>query len=401
MKLGNAYVKRGSLLIHPFEVSEEHRKFFRSNKLYLGFSRNIEDVDQSLLNIPLVGSIITYFWMFNRDVEIDVLDEQYVKNLLKLQKFFSDTYEMDFSSELIVKKTVNNEPTGDESLLFFSGGLDSTYSLYDNRDKNLRMLMICGYDMHMNRGVELEIRNKWRRIYTEFAKNIGIKLDFAYTNLRWILNEDTIQNFSDKKVIKSTTYWGYLRHGVCLTGAAAPLANHFKEMISSANGREEWDTTTKDNPFATGVNVDHMFSFGNRSNLYHGSIDRHLKAYNMKDFLNSGLVTLRVCYKPTLSLNCMICEKCLRTLSQLVVVGVDPSKCGLSNDRSRWVLFVKMFKQYKIKPRRIGIHFIPMKKYIEEYNPKLPKESRIFYDYLMNLDTDKYLEEYARRHPTV
>ena len=401
MHLGDAYIKHDRLLIHPYKVTEEHRPYFRSNKLYLGFDEKIGDVDQSLLNVPLVGSIITYFWMHNKDVEINTLDEQYVKNLLKLQKFFMDTYELDFSSELIVKKTVNNQPSGDESLLFFSGGLDSTYSLYDNLDKKLRMLMICGYDMYMNHGVELELRNKWHRIYSKFARDIGIKMNFAYTNARWILNEDRVQNHSDKRgSIKTTTYWGYLRHGVCLTGLASPLSNHFKEMISSANGRVEWDTTTKENAFATGTNIDPMLGYGGRPNHYHGTIDRHIKARQMRGFLNSGVATLRVCYKPTMKLNCMICEKCLRTLSQLVVAEVDSSKCGMPADERHWQRFIDLFEKYKVKTRRVGIHFIPMQKYITENNPELPEKSRIFFDYLMEKNLEKYLEEYAKRHPT-
>ena len=60
---------------------------------------------------------------------------------------------------------------------------------------------------------------------------------------------------------------------------------------------------------------------------------------------------------------------------------------------------IELFEKYKIKTRRVGIHFIPMQKYIAENNPKLPEESRIFFDYLMEKDLEEYLEEYAKRHP--
>lgn len=395
MKLDNAYMK-GRLLIHPFKVPAEHHPYFRDNKLYAGYGVPV-NVDQSLLNIPLVSSIITYFWMMNKPLEVPVLDEDYVKNLEYLQKFFSDTYDMDFSSELIVKKTVKNTPESDESLLFFSGGLDSTYSLYDNLEKHPRMFMICGYDMYMNSGVALQIRNLWHRIYSKFAEDIQERINFSYTNSRWLLHENRVQRDSDKKGIKSTTYWGYLRHGICLTGLAAPLADRFGAMITSANGRAEWDTTTRDNAFATGTNIDPYLGYGGNPCHYHGTIDRFLKAEKMRDFLNTGVATLRICYKPTLKLNCMICEKCLRTLTQLTVAGVDAGKCGLKDTRKEYALFRNMFQNYEIKSRRIHIHFKPMQKYIEKNNPTLPKHSHIFYDYLMKTDLDKYLKEYAAK----
>lgn len=399
MRIPNAEVRGGRLLVHKFNIPSDDLPYFKSNKFLLGFDTKIGKIDQSLLNIPLVSSIVTYFWMMNKNLEVEVLDEEYVKNLLKLQRFFADTYQMDITSELVVKKTVTNDTDNKKPLLFFSGGLDSTYSLHDNLDRNPLMLMICGYDMYMQEGVGLELREKWRRIYKEFAKNIRRRIVFTYTNSRWILNEEKTQSHSPHRKIKATTYWGYMRHGVCLTGLAAPLADRFGYMITSANGRTEWDTTTYDNPFATGVNVDPMYGYAGRRNHYHGAVDRFLKAEKMREFLNSGVATLRVCYKPTLKLNCMTCEKCLRTLSQLAVAGVDPSRCGMQAKRIHWSHLVDMFRDYKIKPRRVGIHFKPMKKYIIEKKPVLLEDSTIFFDWLIKTDLDKYLREYEARHP--
>lgn len=392
MKLDNAYLK-GRLLIHPFIIPPEHKPYFRTNKLYAGYNTQV-NANQSLLNIPLVSSIITYFWMMNKPLEIDILDEEYVSNLLKLQEFFSKTYELDLSSELIVKKTVHNEPTSNDHLLFFSGGLDSTYSLFDNIKKHPGMLMICGYDMHMNKESDLKVREKWCKTYRKFAESIGEKINFSYTNTRYLLKENLVQQLSGKHFTKATTYWGYLRHGTCLTGMAAPLADRFGAMITSANGREEWDTTTKENPFGTGVNVDHMLGYAGIPNHYHGAIDRFVKALRIRDWLNSGRVTLRVCYKPLLEFNCMRCEKCLRTLSQIVLAGVNPNRCGMKPPKDAWRLLVKMFKRHEIKERRIHIHFKPMKEYILNNDPRLPKDSRVFYDWLLEANLDEYVERH-------
>jgi len=393
MKIENAYIKNNRLLIHPFNVTSEHKPYFRTNKLYLGFDTKIGNIDQSILNIPLVSSIITYFWMMNKPLEVPVLDEEYVKNLEKLQKFFSDTFDRDFSSELIVKKTVTNTPTSDDSLLFFSGGLDSTYSLYDNLDKHPRMLMICGYDMYMHKGDTLEIREKWSKTYREFAKSIGERITFAYTNTRWLLKEDTVHKNS-KNRISLTTYWAYLRHGICLPGLAAPLSDRFGTMITSANGKVEWDTITKENPFGTGANISHLLGYSGIQNFCHGAVDRVTKASEISEWLNSGKTTLRVCYKPTIQLNCMNCKKCLRALAALTAVGVDTEKCGLPPSNESWQTLKNMYLNHKMNPRRVNIHDKATQKYIETHPIKLPEESLVFYDWFMSKDLDEYIEEY-------
>ena len=388
MKIENAELK-DRLIINKLNIPSKHIKYFRRPRFYAGYDIPI-NVNKSLLNIPAVSSIITYGWVLNEDIEIETLDESYIKNIQWLKEFYEKIYDMDFKSELIVKKPVHNETESDETALFFSGGLDSTYSLFHNIEKNPRMIMICGYDMYMSKGITLMIRDKWVKTYKEFAEKINRRINFIYTNTREIINEDNVKIYSGRYFKNS--YWDSLRHGICLAGMGAPLTDYFKTLMTSANGCVEWDTVTKENPYGTGVNVNPRMGWGNINIVDDGAIDRFRKAIEIKSYLNSRDITLRVCYKPILRLNCMECEKCLRTLSILLIVGIDPSKCGFKVKPGTWNLFVKMFKEKKIKKRRVLIHDLPMQKYIRENKPSLPKESRIFFDYFMNLDLEAYID---------
>lgn len=249
--------------------------------------------------------------------------------------------------------------------------------------------MICGYDMFMSKDITLMIRDKWVKTYRDFADKINRRINFIYTNTREILKEDKIR-FVGRKYLKNG-YWGGLRHGICLAGMGAPLTEYFKNLIIAANGCVERDTVNKENPFGTGVNVNPRMGWGNIKIQYDGTIHRFRKAQKIKHYLNSGDVTLRVCYKPVLSLNCMECEKCLKTLFIIMLADVDPSKCGLKEKPDKWKIFIKMFKEKKITKRLILTHYVYIQKYIRENNPSLPKESRIFFDYLMNLDLEAYI----------
>jgi len=388
MKIENVELK-DRLIINKLNIPSKHIKYFRRPRFYAGYDIPI-NVDKSLLNIPAVSSIITYGWVLNENIEIETLDENYIKNIQWLKEFYEKIYDTDFRSELIVKKPVHNETESDETALFFSGGLDSTYSLFHNIEKNPRMIMICGYDMYMSKGITLKIRDKWVKNYREFAQKINRRINFIYTNTREILKEDRIR-FVGRKYLKNG-YWGGLRHGICLAGMGAPLTDYFKNLIMAANGCVEWDTVTKENPYGTGVNVNPNMGWGNIKIQYDGTIHRFRKAQRIKSYLNSGDITLRVCYKSVLNLNCMECKKCLRTFSSLLIVGIDPSKCGFKVKPGTWDLSVKLFKEKKIKKRRVLIHDLPMQKYIRENNPSLPKESRIFFDYFMNLDLEAYID---------
>lgn len=389
MKLGNAKTSKNRLLTHRFQPGDLKR-FFKWDRLYIGYSRNITD-NQSLLNVPLVGSVISLCWLHDTDLRVPTLDETYMKNITQLRDFYSKLYDLDFNSELIVDEPMKNKATGDRKLLFFSGGLDSTYSLYRNLSPNLELLMICGYDMYMENGHQLRVRAKWVQIYRKYAEKLGLRLNLAYTNIRSLLKEDLTIQESSKRLPGS--FWDMLRHAPCLFGAATPLGADVNEIILSSNGCREWDTSTQDNMYGSGFNVAPMLTWGDSVAQYCCDADRFEKAQYLRDVLNSGDATLRVCFKPLVELNCMECEKCLRTLSQLVLVGVDPSRCGMKPPRGAWKRFRDMFVNGEIKRRRILIHFIPMQQYILEHNPTLPPESHIFYDYIRDADFSEYLNQ--------
>lgn len=391
MRLGNAYIKRGRLLIHKFNPDDP--QFFHGNTLYAGYGFPLDD-NPSLLNIPLVSSLVTYCWLMDKDLYVPTLDEQYVTNLEKLRRVFEDAYHVDFKSELVVKKTENNLNKGDKPLLFFSGGLDSTYSFYVNQDKNPDLFMICGYDMYMNHGRELEIRDKWVKTYGDFAYRHDVNLSFCYTNTRWVVHEDAVNRANTKPLKRG--YWDALRHGICLTGMGAPIIGGYNEIIISSNGCREWDTTTYDNPYGTGFNIAPMLTYANRDIQYCCDADRFIKARNMKEFLNSGNTALRVCYKPVPELNCMKCEKCLRTLSQIVLAGVNPTLCGMAPPKDAWRNYTEMFKNHKIGKRLIRIHFTRMQKYLKTHDVTLPPEPQTFYDYVRGADFNEYLNALAK-----
>lgn len=378
MRLGNAEVKGGKTLLHEFQLLPENRPYVKDNKLISTYDVNITDTHQSLLNIPLVSSLITYHWMHDLDLQVPALDEEYVSNMNKLRLTFEDVYNVDLNSELVVRKTVTNDTGNENSLQFFSGGLDSHHTLFMNKYKKPSLLQILGYDVYTDK--YLPVYDTWKQKYKLFAEKQKLRYHTVHTNGRWLVHEGTVPRDSEKKLTQ--IYWTGLRQGILLIGNAAPLSCHYGELIMPS-GAEDYAPVTRSNPYGVAANLAPLFKWGGVKMNYCCGGRRFQKALDIRDWLNSGDVHLRVCWRVRKGFNCMRCEKCLRTLSHIVAVGVDPSRCGMTPHRDSWSILYRMLKDGEVDEVLIRRNYKPLQEYLKTNEVSLPKESREFYDYLV------------------
>lgn len=379
MKLPNAEVKGENTLLHSFHLPLENRPYVQDNKLKSTYSAPITDAPQSILNIPLISTLVTYHWMHDLNLEVPVLDEEYLSNLNELKGTFENIYNVDFNSEVTAKKTETNTPPSKESLQFFSGGLDSHHTLHVNKHKKPVLFQILGYDVYTDQ--YLPVYDTWTEKYRAFAEQQKLRYHTVHTNGRWLVHEGAVPRDSEKKLTR--IYWTGLRQGVLLVGNAAPLSNRYGELIAPS-GAENYAPAARSNPYGTAVNLAPLFKWGGVEMNYCCGGRRFQKALDMKEWLNSGEVYLRVCWRVREGFNCMRCEKCLRTYLHLVVAGVDPGKCGLTPHGNPWSRLLELLKK-GIDPTLIERNYVILPKYLKENETALPRESVEFFNYLESL----------------
>lgn len=183
--------------------------------------------------------------------------------------------------------------------LFFSGGLDSFYSLLKRQDEITDLIFIHGFDVpledHALRGVVLEMV---QRVAAHFDKRV-VEIE---TNARSFL--------------EGFTFWG-LSHGGAMASIGHLLAPEFNRIYMAGSGVYRsltvWGSHPLLDPFWSSESIDFVCEGFEAS--------RARKAALVAEY-DIALQSLRVCLKNLPSgKNCGRCEKCVRTMIDLRISG--------------------------------------------------------------------------------
>lgn len=180
--------------------------------------------------------------------------------------------------------------------LFFSGGVDSFYTLLKRNEEITKLVLINGF-MYETSSQRPKVTNEIRQVAKEMKKSL-------------IVVEVNIREFSDQY-----TYWEDQYAGIAMASVGLLLSPQFRKIyFASSFSYEHWK------PTAIHPLLEPLFSIEGLKFVIDGSeIDRPEKiALIAKSEL--ALKTLRTCSKQY-SNNCGQCEKCLRTMIALQAVG--------------------------------------------------------------------------------
>lgn len=198
----------------------------------------------------------------------------------------------------------------DATALFFSGGIDSFYSLVRNPDVGL-LVFLVGFD------VRLHNNDVWQaivRAHRALAAERGLRFITLATNLR------------DHPVLGRMRWGRY--HGVLLAAASHLLRNEASRWIVSSSFQQ-------DNlmPWGSHPDLDHLWSGGGIRIVHYGAEkwpDQKLAAMAGIGMVHSHL---RVCYAdPRAAGNCGRCEKCVRTRLMYWLDLPDDRCAGMPDD---------------------------------------------------------------------
>ena len=354
--------------VHVFD--KELHKYFHTFQFYTEYNRSVSKVPLSILNIPALSAILPLAWALGVNVEIDELDETYYKGIEdarlinKANLFLSP---LSFDTELTAKKTVRNMFgfKGREGL-FFSGGLDSIAS-YLHR-KPYASILYWGYDIPLNWG------SLWNRVKKEyrFVKPLLVK-----TNSLELYDNEELHNDIGSKL--PVDLWSALAFSIHTFGVSAPLAvNRVDTLLMASTYPSRWlnhpDYTFLNRPqlyanqhlgFADvkTYDVEHEY---NRVDKVKRIIKPHFELEGYKTIRTCGHIELLRNRKHKELLNCCTCFKCLRTIGNLVVGGVDPNRCGFYVDEGTYRRIKSILTARIGNVKRIHAYWKPIKDAIPE-----------------------------------
>ena len=190
-------------------------------------------------------------------------------------------------------------------------------------------------------GVTSDYEHYWiklRDLAAEFAKIEGTNLSTIQTNGVELIQMDKLTKEARFKR-RGDTVWDALYHGLFLLGTSAPLTvtTGLKTLLIASSHTK---STLK--PYGSTPLTDELVQWGGLR-VVHDGFERS-RQEKIRDVIlpyirssDSGLVPIKVCgsgYKRAgrSILNCGKCEKCSRTITGLVLAGIDPAACGFDMD---------------------------------------------------------------------
>lgn len=321
--------------------SKRIKRYFNSDSFYVRYDKDIQSVDRSILQIPVISNIITLAWATGADVYVQELDKIFLKSLDQVKTIMKEIYpELPFSTTIYVDKVVSNSFSNQGSMLLFSGGIDSTTSYIRHRNEKPNLVTV--WDPSLNPSpAEERFWQKVKREEKKFAEREAVKINFIESNIRSFLNTDLL-GLEYGRYLTNRGWFGSFQHGPGLIGLCAPLTavENIRTLFIASTHTQNFKHSWGSHP-----SIESNISWANVKVFHDGyELSRQEKIrYVIKDYIREtgNYPLIRVCGpSKTDNFNCNKCEKCFRTITGLVLEEIDPNKCGFNVD-SRTFRFIK------------------------------------------------------------
>ena len=184
--------------------------------------------------------------------------------------------------------------------VFFSGGVDSFFTLLKHKAEITDIIFVHGLDIPLE---NTQLRNQTVQAIKKVAEAFNVRLLEVESDL--------------KAQILPYGEWGRFTHGVALASIALTLQDEIDAVLIP--GSHEYANLF---PLGTHPMLDHLWSTENLRFIHDGAEATRLEKVLMVAKSDIALKHLRVCWKnPGGSYNCGKCEKCLRTMISLYAAG--------------------------------------------------------------------------------
>lgn len=308
------------------------KKYFTKNDFkvtYLNEDIDLRSIPETVATIPYILCIAPIVWVSERKFALPAMDEDLYYALGRIKKVFKLFYpELSWEGDIIPIELIKNQPPtplpdSDVSLLF-SGGLDSTASSFAHIDQKQLLITLSGYD------VPLQHDTMWQNVVEQskkFAARYGHENSFIIFNFYSILKHGILSRLSPK-----IPHWlAYTSEGLSHTGLTAPLLylKGHTTLLMAASFTPELLI-----PYGTHPLIDNNIAFAGIHVKHDFMADRCEKIQLIKTVTQKKslkLPQLRVCWGRSIEgFNCERCEKCLRTLNEIVALGFTPTEWGFT-----------------------------------------------------------------------
>ena len=339
----NKIKKNKNTVKYDFSYTSDMARFFSGEPFVIEYNNEINDVPDSILVIPFVSSVLPIIMVADVELHVPEIDKDFLGCIPELASGYETMFpETRFLGKVIPERIVETKTNikTEEVAMFFSGGLDSVQTLISHIDEKPDLISIWGSDIKYDNEVG------WNVLYdvlSNEASKLGLPLITIRSAFRLFDKEGELDRSFSKQL--KDGWWHGVKHGIALIGHVAPLAYlyGYKTLyIASTNSVEDKNVRCASNPA-----TDNKIRFCGTKIVHDGyEYNRQDKAHNIVEYCikNETKIALHVCWKTQTGSNCCVCEKCYRTIFNLLVESADPKDYGFD----KMNIFYKTFNHNKL-----------------------------------------------------
>lgn len=370
-----------------FDVSQGLKKYFRTNRMFIEYTNDIklESIPKSILVIPFVASVLPLMWLTDSIMWIEEIDKTFYRSLNRVKRSYQEMYDYyPLKGSLIPAKIIENSFIPQkESLVLFSGGLDAQTTYLRNIKTNPLLFNIQGWYKENTDEINSVADKDIKDIYA-FSQREKVNFRFAKSNFATLIENQTFHKNIEKKL--KDNWWHGFQHSMAFISIATVAAYYYKiRTIYIASSFAIGDTGR----CASYPTTDSEFEFAGAGEVCHDGFELtrqdkvHLIVEHQKNINNP--YPLKVCtFNDD---NCLICEKCVRTMLGIIAENGDINNFGFNVTKPLLQHFKTLFEEnivfFDVKGESTK-HWVHIKKRMREnYNNLSEKE---LVDWFLNED---------------
>ena len=389
-----------NLVLYDFHTNNELNSFFKTHRMFIQYEEDVADVPLSLLTIPFVNTMAGISWLSDSVLFVDEIDATFFESFKQLKRSYSELHRIQLKGMFVPSRIVKNVLESDtkQSLLLFGGGVDCHTSFLRNRKSISHIVNIYGWLNSIDETNAVDISDE--KTTAQYAKQMGVEAIHIRSNFASLFNLHMV----DKKLcapIVGTSYWYGFLHSMAFLSISSVFA--WKYGISNLIIASSFTKDRADVHCASFITTDSEFKFATHGNTLHDGfeLDRQDKVKILVDYQRETEQPYKIQACSFNDHNCCKCEKCFRTIVELVAENADPRDFGFNDIqgslKQHWERIVSRDVALWGTTKE-GYYFYHSALRMRENYENLNQEQKEFVDWFLSFDFAKAKQEGLRKY---
>lgn len=389
----------GNLVTYSYYTTPKLDVYFTTKQMFIQYEEDVTNVPVSILSIPFVNTMAGLSWLSGAMLFVDEIDETYYESFKQLKRAYSELHSAQLKGMFVPSRIVKNEirDLAGKSLLLFGGGVDCHTSFLRHRNEISHILNIYGWLKDVNEVNAVDESDK--RTVGEYAESMGVEAVHVRCNFASQFNLSEIDKSLCGPIIGTAYWYGFLHPMAFLSIATAFAWNHgiATLMIASSFTKDRADVHC-----ASFITTDREFIFATQGHTLHDGfeLNRQDKVRTIVEYQRQSGKPYRLQACSFNDHNCCECEKCFRTITELVAENAKPQDFGFVNIqgslKQHWERIVNRdVALWGTGKENYYYYYYSAKRMRENYANIEDKE---FVDWFLNFDFDKAKKEGLKRY---